>query len=137
MGERPLILLFGWLMAQTKHLRKYSDYYMGKSMDVLQVRIDPAQLMWPTKAQGIINDIYSFVQDPAYCKRPMVVHGFSVGAYLYGELLNIMHKNAEEGLSVARRLKGQILDSPADYTNIPLGVGRAVSNNVIIQKLLQ
>lgn len=137
--ERPLVLLFGWLLAKQKHLRKYNEYYIEKNMDVLQVRIEPAQLMWPSKAQGIIKDIYSFVQDPGHVQRPVLVHGFSVGAYLYGELLHLMYKHQadEGGLNIEDRFRGQIFDSATDYTNIPSGVAKAMSNNAIIQNLLQ
>ena len=28
--ERPLVLLYSWLVAKAKHIYKYGDFYLGK-----------------------------------------------------------------------------------------------------------
>ena len=33
--ERPLVLLFGWLLANPRHLNKYANLYHSKGYDVL------------------------------------------------------------------------------------------------------
>lgn len=56
----------------------------------------------------------------------MVIHGFSVGGYLWGECLVHMNKDRKLYQSVLDRFTGQIWDSAADITEIPVGVPKAL-----------
>jgi len=29
--KRPIVLVYGWLVAKAKHIHKYGDFYLGKS----------------------------------------------------------------------------------------------------------
>lgn len=76
-----------WLMAKERHLKKYARVYLELGFDVMVVHLTPWQLLWPTKgAQIVANDVVKFLNiNSTY--TPIVVHGFSVGAYLFGEVL--------------------------------------------------
>lgn len=76
-----------WLMAKERHLKKYASIYLEMGFDVMVVHLTPWQLLWPTKgAQIVAADVVKFL-DSNYTYTPIVVHGFSVGAYLFGEVL--------------------------------------------------
>lgn len=51
--ERPLTLLFCWLMAKERHVRKYAQFYTNMGIDVLKVRISPFDLLRPTKGSQV------------------------------------------------------------------------------------
>lgn len=68
----------------------------------------------------------------------MVIHGFSVGGYMWGECLGHMDKNRAKYQSVVDRIVGQVWDSAADITEIPKGVPRAVfPKNKALQNALK
>lgn len=135
---RPLALVFAWLMSKSKHIHKYGDFYLGKDFDVVHVRIDPLELMWPRKAQKVIYQLTDFISDSNHASKPILIHGFSIGVYLYGEMLVHMANQGQKGVELRKRIAGQIFDSPGDSNNIPEGVSRAVvTSSPAIQKAMQ
>jgi len=136
-NERPLVLLYSWLVAKATHIHKYSDFYMKKGYDVLHVKIDPLQLLRPTKAKSVVGQVVDFTQQSERQNQPILVHGFSVGGYLYGETLVNALSNPATKTNLENRIRGQILDSPVNFEGIPFGVSRAVTNNVLLQNLIQ
>ena len=68
--------------------------------------------------------------------RPVVIHGFSVGGYLYSHVLNLMVKQ-DRFSSVKERIRGQVLDSPVDFHGIPYGVSNAASENPFVRWLMK
>jgi hypothetical protein len=70
-------------------------------------------------------DIVKFMANNEYYKQ-MVLHGFSVGGYLWGECLAHMDQDRTKYQAVIDRIIGQVWDSAADITEIPVGVPRAL-----------
>ena len=62
-GEAPIVVLYGWLLATNKALKRFVDYYVGRGCDVLTVRTSPTEFMWPSRAQRIVDDMFSFVAE--------------------------------------------------------------------------
>ena len=60
-----------------------------------------------------------------HLEQGVVLHGFSVGGYLWGECLVKLDQD-EAGKATLEKIKGQIWDSAADITEIPVGVPHAV-----------
>ena len=85
-----------------------------------------------------VLDVMSTVD---YRSQPLLVHGFSVGAYLFGEMLTRIIDKPSEYSHVASRMYGQILDSAVDYYGIPKGFSKAIAENTNlrwgIQSLLE
>ncbi|KAG4074573.1 hypothetical protein HA402_004444 [Bradysia odoriphaga] len=136
--ERPLTIILAWLMSQQKHIQKYAKYYLDNGFDVLTVKTTPWQLLWPVGgSQVVANDLLTFLhQNPNYYK--MVVHGFSVGAYLWGETMVKMNEDMEKYGKTVRRVCGQIWDSPVDYSEIPIGVPKSVfPTNTFLRNALE
>lgn len=91
----PLVLMMAWLMAKQKHLKNYAKLYTDMGCDVLVVQISPWQLLWPTKgAQVVAADAIKFLENNT-SYGPIIVHGFSVGAYVFGEVMLQMSEDMD------------------------------------------
>lgn len=51
--DKPLVMLFSWLQARQKHLKKYAKLYLEQGFDVAVARISPWQLLWPAKGSQV------------------------------------------------------------------------------------
>ena len=49
-NERPLVLMYGWLLSRSRHIYKYADFYLGNNFDVLHVKIHPFDLLQPKRS---------------------------------------------------------------------------------------
>ncbi|XP_064114848.1 transmembrane protein 53-like [Macrobrachium nipponense] len=134
---RPMTLLFCWLMSKEKHIRKYAELYNNLGFDVLKVRITPYDLLRPTKGtQLVVEQVLQFLHaNPS--QNPLLIHGFSVGAYVFTELMVKVENDFKKHSPILNRMVGQIWDSPVDLEGIPFGTSRAVTNNVTIQRSIQ
>ncbi|XP_072047781.1 transmembrane protein 53-like isoform X1 [Amphiura filiformis] len=131
--KRPLVLLLSWLAAKQRHLSNFAQFYLDQGCDVLTVKVKPMQILLPeTGAQVIAQNVANFVQSDEQCERPILVHGFSVGAYVYTEILSNMLALQKEN-EITGRIIGQIWDSPVDAHNIPNGISKALLKNNMMQ----
>lgn len=104
---------------------KYIELYIEKGYEVLSAEISPWQLLWPTNGSKLVaKDIVHFLHYNTQF-NPLLIHGFSVGGYLYGECLVYMSEDLEKYQPLIDRFVGQIWDSVADFTEIPVGVPKA------------
>jgi len=102
------------------------------------VKTTPWQLLWPVNGSHLVaNDLLSFLyQNPNYYKT--VIHGFSVGAYLWGEVMVKISEDIGKYGPTMKRICGQIWDSPVDYNEIPIGVPKSVfPTNAFLRKSLE
>ena len=102
---------------------------IGKGFDVLHIKANPTQILWPARAQAVAAQIVDFVTAPSRRSQPILVHGFSVGGYLYGETLVRMTSDPIMAEEMSRRVRGQIFDSPVDMEGVPRGVSLAVTGS--------
>ncbi|XP_055919508.1 uncharacterized protein LOC129951408 isoform X1 [Eupeodes corollae] len=122
----PLVLIMSWLLAKQKHLRKYAEIYTELGFDVLVVHITPWQLLWPTKGtQLVAADTLKFLENNS-TYAPIVVHGFSVGAYQFGEMMLMMSRDMKRYQPILDRMISQVWDSAADITEIPVGLPKSI-----------
>lgn len=134
--SKPVVILFGWMLAKTKHMNKYGDVYLSKGFDVLNIKMLPSQVLWPKNAQPVTQNILDFLENDRCKDRPILVHGFSVGGYLYGELLVKLQLMPERYAHVRSRMIGQIFDSPVDVEGIPTGFSQILTKNRLLQSIL-
>ncbi|KAH8234108.1 hypothetical protein KR038_001765 [Drosophila bunnanda] len=122
----PLVLMMAWLMAKQKHLKKYAQIYTEMGFDVMVVHITPWQLLWPVKGtQVVAAETLRFLENnQSY--EPIVMHGFSVGAYQLGEIMLQMSRDMDRYGSILDRFVCQVWDSAADITEIPVGVPKSI-----------
>lgn len=87
--------------------------------------------------QVVAGDILKFLEvNRTY--SPLLLHGFSVGAYIWGEVLVKIAQDQERYKEIVERTAGQIWDSAADITEIPVGFPKAVfPKNPVLEKTLR
>lgn len=128
----------------------------------MHIKVQPLQLLWPTVAQGVITDALNYLAQDQRSSQPILVHGcvfatsfqiivfcqscgwscinvlhrFSVGGYLYGEM-QVKMANDPRYHPVGERIVGQVYDSPVGFKGIPTGVGKAVTPVPILQKTIK
>lgn len=67
----------------------------------------------------------------------MLLHGFSVGGYVWGECMVHMARDLDRYRHVLDQFHGQIWDSAVELTEIPIGVPKAMfPNNDTLQRAL-
>uniref|UniRef100_G3MRT1 DUF676 domain-containing protein n=1 Tax=Amblyomma maculatum TaxID=34609 RepID=G3MRT1_AMBMU len=135
--ENPLTVLLAWMNAKDAHLQHYHSFYLDLGFDVLTVRTLPLQLAFPASgAQVVAKRLLEFlVNHPNYSR--LVVHGFSVGGYQFGEVLVRIHKEGDRYADVVPRFKAQVYDSLVDYQGIPKGFPTAVTKSQVMRKVLE
>ncbi|GLV35265.1 lethal (2) k09913 [Carabus blaptoides fortunei] len=136
--EKPLVVLLTWLLAKQKHINKFNNIYLEQGFDVLNVSVSPWQILWPVKGtQLVANDVLRFL-DKNHNYSPLLLHGFSVGGYVWGEALVHIAQEQVRYKHVVDRICGQIWDSAADITEIPVGMPKAVfPKNAMMQAALK
>ncbi|OWF50534.1 transmembrane protein 53-B-like [Mizuhopecten yessoensis] len=133
---RPLMLLFGWMLAKRKHMQKYEEYYLKRGYNVLTVTGYPMDILKPARAQGIASKILSHIDERSreVGKQPILLHGFSVGGYLIGEF----HVKLNTEDTIARDLLiAQVFDSPVDFDGIPEGFSKVLTKNPALRFLIR
>lgn len=127
--DRPLTLLFCWLMAKDRHIRKYADFYNRQGIDVLGVKVSPFEVLRPTKGvQLVADEVLDFLHaNPSH--TPMVIHGLSVGAYMFGEVMVKMKSDMEKHGPLLNRFVGQVWDSGVDLQGIPEGLPTSLTSH--------
>jgi hypothetical protein len=136
-SPRPLVLLFGWMLAKQRHLDKYGNMYHSKGFDVISLQMKPSQVLIPQRAQSTVESLLNVLQDPSLARKPLMVHGFSVGGYMYGELLVKLEQNREQYKDIRSRLVGQVFDSPVDFEGVAPGFASVLVENKLAQKIIR
>ena len=95
-------------------------------------------LLWVCATLQVISkDILTFCGNNQHYGTT-VLHGFSVGAYVWGQLLVHMSEHPEKYQYMHRMMVGQIWDSIVDVEGVVQGVGGAVfPNNRLLKNLLE
>lgn len=119
------MLLFPWLGVEPKHLMKYVNVYTNLDLDVITST---------TKAQAILfsehfvpplaDDIVKLITNNENYQE-IVLHGLSVGAFLWSEAVQNMHKN-DCYTSIDKRIKAQIWDCVTFQEGGALGISWAL-----------
>ncbi|XP_028027021.1 uncharacterized protein LOC114240609 isoform X1 [Bombyx mandarina] len=133
--NRPLCIILSWMLAKPKHVLQYANIYLQQDFDVLSVSCSPMQFMLPVKgAKLIAADLMNFLENnQAY--GPLVIHGFSVGTYVWAELLVKSLENIKRYKPVLDHVTSQIWDSTTYVYELHLGLPYAVfPNNKILRK---
>lgn len=85
----------------------------------------------------VASEILKFL-DANRSYGPVLLHGFSVGGYLWGEALVQMERERERYENIVSRIAGQVWDSVADVETISVGLPFAVvPNNPLMQSALR
>ncbi|CAG5053989.1 unnamed protein product [Parnassius apollo] len=122
--SRPMCIMLSWLLSKPKHVMKYASLYLEQGFDVISVSCTPWQLMRPTNGVKVVaRDLIRFMAENG---NKFVVHGFSVGGYVWSEGLVYAVNNKELYMPVLERVEAQVWDSVADITAVTVGVPSAI-----------
>ena len=137
---RPLVIFLSWLMAREKHLEKYRSIYFKHGFDILTVKTSPLEFMLPTKGtQRIARNLLEFLKNQVSAYPNVVIHGFSVGAYQFSELLVMLEEGlfGKEGVDgscevVRKSIKGMVFDSAVGVEGAAHGVAKALAGETMV-----
>lgn len=130
--NKPHVILMSWMLGKIKHLSHYTNLYIDRGCDVITVNITPWQLIWPTRGSQVVAK--ELVQIIEKAQMPLLVHGFSVGAYVWGEALLMLGPDHP----IYSKIQGQVWDSAADFATIAHGLSFAVfPENVLARNALK
>ncbi|XP_041472206.1 transmembrane protein 53-like [Lytechinus variegatus] len=136
--SRPLVLLLSWLVAKEKHVNNFSRIYLDRGCDVLVVKMKPMQILLPQSgSQVVAQRVVDFLQLEDNRERPIFVHSFSVGGYLYAEILQKMMAAEKSKGEMTDRIIGQIYDSVVDLDKVAFGIANALFSHKMIQKSVE
>lgn len=86
----------------------------------------------------VAAEVLQFLNSNVNKNTPLVLHGFSVGGYLWGECLVHMSHDVEQYRPLLDQIQGQVWDSAVELSEIPLGVPKAVfPSNDTLQRALK
>lgn len=136
-SERRLVVLLSWLEAKEKHIEKYRQFYLDRGFDVLNVKTSPLDLLLPNVgASKISRDFVRFMIEKQYSN--VVLHGFSVGGYMFGRLLlEIDRLDAGERKKLLNSIQGLVFDSLVPFEGTCVGVANSITSNPMGAKCLE
>ncbi|XP_015792272.1 transmembrane protein 53 [Tetranychus urticae] len=140
-----LLVLIAWIRAAEKNLEKYREIYIKNyGFDVLTVYTNPIDFLLPTVGtQKTAQNLVDYLVTEGNKYSDIVIHGFSVGAYEFGEILIILNKALEksEANSAYHKLidtiRGMVFDSAVDVSGAPIGVSRSVGGETFLADAIQ
>ncbi|XP_074599171.1 transmembrane protein 53-like lethal (2) k09913 [Brevipalpus obovatus] len=143
-----LVILFAWIKARENHIDKYRAIYFKHGFDVMTVYSKPFDLMLPKiGAHVTAQDLLNYLLGKENNYKNIVVHGFSVGGYQFGEFIIKLKAAVEQSdhklgaEKIVKQIKGVIFDSAADVHSAPGGIARSIAADTfkadIFEKLLK
>ena len=90
---RPLVVLCAWMGARPQQMSKYLDLWSERGSDTLSFAVGPQHVLFPALAQRHMEGIASQVRaelDDGDGDRPVIFHHFSVGGFLFGQMLRTL-----------------------------------------------
>lgn len=88
-NTKPLVVIFAWLGAKEKHVKKYSNIWNERGFETITMYTSPADLMLPKqRAIPRVNKLLEQLYDMTLRKerQDILLHCFSVGGYIFGEM---------------------------------------------------
>ena len=135
----PLALICAWLLAEDKYLLKYKQLWFNRGFDVLIVKTSPLDsLLPPIGCKKVAKNVVKVLTNLNCEYNEMVVHGFSVGIYLFGEvLLQLFERSPEKHSKLIESFKGVIMDSLVVPGDAQSGMALTLTNSPILQSFIK
>lgn len=135
--ERRLVVLMSWLEAKEKHIEKYRQFYLERGFDVLNVKTSPWDLLLPAVGvKKVSEDFVKFMIEKQY--KNVVLHGFSVGGFMFGRWLLELDKQDEKiRQTLLNSIRGLVFDSLVTFEGVPVGVAASITRNKLGAKIIE
>ena len=122
----PLAILLPWKTLSETLLTKLIEIYGEKGFDVVCVCLKPEQYLYPCvsgSAMNVVSDLLNYLND-CHRNRPYVIHGFSIGVYMYGEMLAQFSDQFDTHRCIMNNIRGCLWDSPVDIFAVKSCIGK-------------
>ncbi len=122
--NRPTLLLLSWLKATPRALDRFRHIYASHGFNVVTVRSKPLHFIWPKSSKPLAQEICEYLIK--HTRGPIVVHGLSIGGYIYSSCLLYAMEHKEVFDALDSRIRGHIFDSlvAGELKNMAEGVSK-------------
>ncbi|XP_038068251.1 uncharacterized protein LOC119737747 isoform X2 [Patiria miniata] len=133
----PVTLLMPWATASERALDRFRMLYAERGFNVLTAYAKPINFIWPRSSQPVAAEIVEFLRTKTG-KAPIVVHAFSIGAFMYANVLTYISEHPDEFSALEPRIRGQVFDSIVIGTlkELRVGMGEMLTRRWILQQLI-
>jgi hypothetical protein len=140
-----IVVLCGWMGAKPRQLRVFNEFYNSRKFDSITFAVGPQHVLRPHTAldqmERVINAVLSCGNSSSPSRPILIFHHFSVGGYLFGQMLRVLDIKKDKYPSFRENIKAQIFDSPPDIRGVPAGLsasmGIAEPWSTIIRKVVE
>ncbi|XP_022105870.1 uncharacterized protein LOC110987444 [Acanthaster planci] len=136
-ASAPLTLLLPWATATERNLDRFRTLYADRGFNVLTAYSKLINFIRPRSAQPVAAEIIDYLCTQTG-KVPIVVHAFSIGAFMYANILIRMADQHQQFSALQPRIRGQVFDSLIIGTlkEMRVGLAHMLSNNRTLQWLI-
>jgi hypothetical protein len=134
-NNKTLVVVAGWMGAKEKQLKPYVSFYNKNGIDVISFSVGPMHILKPESATTQMRNILDEIKKQGETNQinSVCFHHFSVGGYLFGQMLRLLAAESTKYDSVVKTIKGQIFDSPPDINGISSGISKGIGIPVFLQ----
>src|SRR3989338_1377785 len=118
------VVLLGWLYSKEKQLKRYSELYADQGVATKIFLPQLSDVLFPDSALERLQKLQKQLREESY--SGVIMHSFSVGAYLTGQYAL---------LPPSVPIVGAVVDSPVDYDGVPRGLATATTDSPRLQAL--
>ncbi len=129
-----MVVIAGWLGSKERQLKPYVNFYNKQGVDAITFSVGPQHVLKPHLATEQMQRILDALQrgttvgiDKNGHKSvvdTVSFHHFSVGGYLYAQMLKIMEADRSTYQGLMDKIGAQVFDSPPDVIGISAGISR-------------
>ncbi|XP_043569898.1 transmembrane protein 53-A [Chiloscyllium plagiosum] len=110
-ASRPLLLFLPWYGAKCHAMDHYRQIYYPYGFDILSVESSILHFLWPQYGLSYASEVLDLLQSEPFSSRPLLIHAFSIGGFLFAEMLIITQRDVPRYSGFGSRIMGQIFDS--------------------------
>ena len=117
--EPGLVVLTGWLLATERTIPRYLDLYRAQGCDVLWFPVHPMHILFPGTGESLAQRVLAITELLLLRSRRLIFHLMSAGAYMFGQMLQVMSRRPGGYSRIKENIAGIVFDSPVDTVGIP------------------
>ncbi|XP_067915867.1 transmembrane protein 53-A [Heterodontus francisci] len=110
-APKPLLLLLPWFGAKPPAVERYRKIYYPYGFDILTVESSILHFLWPRYGLSYALEVLDLLHSEPFSSRPLVIHAFSIGGFLFVQMIVATLRDVPRYLGFKARIVGQIFDS--------------------------
>ncbi|GFR94896.1 transmembrane protein 53 [Elysia marginata] len=107
---KVLVVMITWLGAKDHHILRYSHLYTKQGLDVLVVKSEATDFIWPKNSMALAEQIYNVLDNQMQDYHHIVSHTMSAGSFNW-TVLRMYLKQKRNADHICNKFKGIIFDS--------------------------